>query len=203
MKIPIVMLTLACFLGGRGYCQIDPLEELKLSMARSACCSFEFLSTTESAVFETTDSVYGTALIATDGRYRIALGTDEYLQTSQYFYAFSADENQVTVEMVQPLAGGEESISFITRLDDFYKTTVVETGRRYALGRLDSTKGDLPEELTLFLLPAPSRLGRLEFLDHNEDLNVIVFQKTEFLSECDAQALEPDFPDSTEIVKLY
>lgn len=182
--------------------QSDPFERLKAAMARAACCRFEFLSIVESEVFKSCDTTRGVALIAADGRYHITIGPDEYLKTADKLYSYSTGENQLTVETVDPGAITDETVSFITRLDEFYSTQVRARGREYFLRRTDSTAGSLPDSLLVYVSKRKPELDRLEYLDINNDKNRIVFLKREYLDKCDEQALTPRFPDSTQVIHL-
>lgn len=180
----------------------DPFEQLKAAMARAACCRFEFLSIVESEVFKSCDTTKGVALIASDGRYHITIGPDEYLKTADKLYSYSSGENQLTVEPVDPTAITDETVSFVTRLDEFYSTKVRTKGQEYYLRRTDSTAGSLPDSLLLFISRGTPKLDRLEYLDINNDKNRIVFLKREYLDKCDEQALTPRFPDSAQVIHL-
>jgi hypothetical protein len=182
--------------------QKDPFQDLKASMAGAACCRYEFLSIIESGVFETVDTTRGTALIAADGRYYIAIGPDEYLKTSDSLYSYSRAENQLVVEATAPGAEAQESVSFITRLDDYYSTSIRVPARRYFLTRTDTAAVSLPDSLTVSLTEGTPRLDRLEYFDANDDRNQIVFRKCEYLDRCDEAALTPHFPDSAEVIHL-
>jgi hypothetical protein len=195
-----VLMLLSATSGVMG--QKDPFQELKTSMAGAACCRYEFLSIIESGVFETTDTTLGTALIAADGRYYIAIGQDEYLKTSDRLYSYSRAENQLVVEPTAPGAEAQESVSFITRLDDYYSTRIRVPARRYFLTRTDTAAINLPDSLTVFLMEGAPRLDRLEYFDANDDRNQIVFRKSEYLDRCDETALMPHFPDSAEVIHL-
>jgi len=201
MKLSVIVVVLACALSAGVVSETDPLEQIKTTMAGSACCRFEFISILESTVFDSVDSTLGSALIATDGRYRIVIGPDEYLKTSDHLYSYAGEQNQVTVEKAG--SGTDEAISFITRLDDYYSTRVISPGHCYFLVRRDTTLSGMPDSLTMYLTGRPRRLDRLEYFDLNEDLNRIVFLASEYQAECDQQALTPRFPDSAEVIKLY
>jgi len=82
MKISTAILVLICLFSGSGLSQADPLEELKKNMSEADCSRFEFISILESEIFDSVDSTLGSALIASDGRYRVTIGPDEYLRTA-------------------------------------------------------------------------------------------------------------------------
>ncbi len=182
--------------------QVDPFAGVKASMSKAACCHYEFLSIVESKVFETIDTTQGTAVIASDGRYYITIGPDEYLKTSDSLYSYSQTESQLTVESTPPGTQSQESVSFITRLDDYYSTQVRVPQRHYFLRRTDTAAVDLPDSLTVVMTEGKARLDRLVYFDANDDLNQIVFKKCEYLDKCDEKALVPHFPGSAEIIHI-
>jgi outer membrane lipoprotein-sorting protein len=182
--------------------QDEPFERLKATMANAACCRYEFLSIVESEVFESTDTTLGAALIASDGRYHITIGPDEYLKTADKLYSYSSTENQMTVEALDTGDPRLESVSFVTRLNDYYSTRVVVPSRQYFLTRTDSAAVDLPDSLVVSLISGKGGLDRIEFFDVNNDRNRIVFRKSEYFDKCDDSALSPRFPDSAEVINL-
>ena len=187
---------------GSSAAQTDPFDQIKAAMARAACCHFEFISIVESEVFQTVDSTNGSALLAADGRYLIKIGGDEYLRTADRLYSYSRDENQVTVEKVEQAGITDETVSFITRFDKYYRTVARKSGREYLLIRLDSTSR-LPDSVTVKVYGKKLQLESLEYSDDNGDLTDIVFLSRENQSECDDRLLTPLFPDSVEIIELY
>ncbi len=202
-RVKLVIALFAGLLGGYTYPAVDPLTEIKQGMRRAACCRFEFISALESEVFDSVDSTLGTALIARDGRYQIEIGSDVYTRTAEHLFSYSRVQNQVTEERLGAAARADEEIGFITRLDDFYHTNVISPGLTYLLLKHDSSAVGLPDSLTLYLAGDPPQLDRLEYLDINEEVNRVIFLSSEYLRECNDSALEPRFPDSVEIIKLY
>jgi len=191
-----------CFLAGSALAEKDPFEQIKAAMAGAACCHFEFISIIESEVFESVDSTNGLAMLAADGRYFIKVGGDEYLRTSNRLYSYSSDENQVTVEMVDSAGMTDETVSFITRFDKYYRTISRKPGREYFLTRLDSA-GSLPDSVTVILSGKKPQLARLEYRSDNADFNRIVFLSREYQATCDEHLLTPHFPDSVEVIELF
>lgn len=181
----------------------DNFDKIKTMMAAAACNHFEFLSVLESEIFNSVDTIPGSAVIASDGRYAIDIGEDQYLYDLEFLYSYSRYHAQVTVEQVAASASLSEEISYITRLDEYYRTFVVESGRRYRLLKTDSTTGQVPDSLNLFLTPDGQKLDRIEFFDENEDFNRILFLSHRMLSECEETAFRTNFPDSVEVIKLY
>ena len=138
MKISIIIFVLICFFSGTSFSQADPLEALKKTMSEADCSRFEFISILESEIFDSVDSTLGSALIASDGRYRVTIGPDEYLRTAELLFSYSTENNQVTVERFELAGSTDESISFITRLDDYYEKSTSTGDNRYLLARIDS-----------------------------------------------------------------
>jgi len=180
----------------------DRFDTIKQEIAQSACTRFEFVSIIESEIFEATDSAIGTAYIARDGRFNVTVGTDQYLFDQNLLYSYSVDNNQVVIEKVSDTEGISREISFITRLDEFYKTHTVQSGRSYRLIKRPSRERNIPDSVTVFIASELSRLERLEYYDINEELNVIVILNQQTSTECDERQFEPAFPDSVERIKL-
>jgi len=191
-----------CLLAGSSLAQKDPFEQIKAAMAGAACCHFEFISIIESEVFESVDSTNGSALLAADGRYFIKVGGDEYLRTADRLYSYSSDENQVTVEIVDPAGVTEETVSFITRIDKYYRTISRKPGREYFLIRLDSA-GSLPDSVTVIVSGKKPQLESLEYRSDNADFNHIVFLSRDYQAMCDERLLTPHFPDTVEVIELF
>ena len=60
----------------------------------------------------------------------------------------------------------------------------------------------LPEMILLTLNDAGG-LGRLFYIDDNGDTNWIVITESSFRPVCDSVAFVPNFPETTEVIKLY
>ncbi|MEW5796743.1 MAG: hypothetical protein AB1772_10340 [Candidatus Zixiibacteriota bacterium] len=198
----IIPLVLATALSAAAQEPGDPFEQVKANMIRAACCRFEFLSIIESQVFESVDTTEGMALIAADGRYFIRVGSDQYLKTADKLYSYSGQENQVTVEVVSDNASSHETVSFVTRLDDYYSASERTPDREYYLARRDSSASNLPDSMIVVLTGKKPRLERLEYYDINDDLNRIVFTGVEYLDRCDGSTFMPRFPDSAQVINL-
>jgi hypothetical protein len=181
----------------------DSFEKIKASMAEAACNRFEFLSIIESDVFDSVDTTAGNAYIARDGRYSIEIGTDRYLYDLEFLYSYSQTHAQATIEKADPHVALSEEVSYITRLDEFYRTFVVRRNSEYRLVKIDSTIRTMPDSMQLVLNRDGTGLTRIEYFDSNEDLNRIVFLSHEVLRECDEAVFEAVFPDSVETIKLY
>ena len=181
----------------------DPLRTIMTQMQEAACCRFEFISILESEVFESVDSADGRAYIAEDGRYRVSVGPDEYIQTEDKLYSYSRENNQVTVEEVGVRTGQSDEIPFITRLDRFYDISVSKPGEEYLLRLSVEGESQLPGQMRLEIDSSTMTLRLLEFRDVNDDLNRIAFSAHQVYELCDSSVLQPDFPDSVEVIRLY
>ena len=180
----------------------DRFGAIKEQLAQAACTRFEFISIIESEIFDVTDSATGTAYIARDGRFNVTLGEDRYLFDLSFMYSYSAENNQVVIEKVSDKEGVSREISFITRLDELYETHTIRPGKSYRLLKKPGEKGDIPDSVTVFIAQDTLQLERLEYLDINEERNVIVILKQQTGKDCDDEQFEPAFPDSVERIKL-
>ena len=180
----------------------DRFGAIQEQLAQAACTRFEFVSIIESEIFDVTDSATGTAYIARDGRFNVTLGEDRYLFDLSFMYSYSAENNQVVIEKVSDKEGVSREISFITRLDELYETHTIQPGKSYRLLKKPGEKGDIPDSLTIFIAPDSLQLERLEYLDINEERNVIVIRKQQTGDDCDEKRFEPAFPDSVERIRL-
>jgi len=179
----------------------EPLEELKSRMAQAECNHLEFLSLVESSVFETTDTVAGEAWLAEKGQFNVHLGADQYLGVDRKLFSYSTENNQVTVEDLPENDIRSEQLSFLTRLDEFFTTAILDPGRKYQLDIKDTTDADLPHLIHIYL-SNEGQLDYLEYSDVNDDLNRIRFLRHKILSDCSKDIFTPNFPDSVEIIRL-
>lgn len=173
---------------------------LKNQLKEAGCIQIEFISSLESKVFDTIDSVIGFAVISHDGRYNIQLGEDLYLYDLQKSYSFSKGSNQVIIEDISdPEMVGKE-LSFIKNLDDIY---ISEQVNKNSIYRLTKTAGDdtsdTPDSLIIYISDK-NYFDSLSYYDNNEDLNYIYFINQKISDTCDNSLFVPEFPDSVEKV---
>ncbi len=180
----------------------DRFETAKEALAAGSCTRIEFLSIIESDIFDQVDTARGSADIARDGRYRIVVGDDEYLSTGDSLYSYSARHRQVTVEALTGGIDRSTEISFVIRLDDFFKTVIIHPDSVYRLIRTSVDVVGLPDSLVLFMRTDTSAIDRIEYLDVNGELNRIVFLSIVPSPECTPGRFEPDFPDSVDVIRL-
>lgn len=180
----------------------DQFDVIKADLAKAKCTRFEFLSIIESEVFDQTDSSFGTAYVAHDGRFSVTIGADQYLFDGSNVYSYSAENNQVVIEKAARKEEISREISFITRLDEFYETRTIKPDSSYRLVKKADVTGDIPDSVTVFIARDSLHLERLEYYDINEERTVIVILEQQTDSVCSETLFEPAFPDSVEKVRL-
>ena len=185
--------------------EADSFDVVKKELAAAACVRFEFISIIESELFDVIDSTLGSACIGRDGRYRVSLGPDVYLRDERFTYNYSEETNQVVMERVDSSAadGYDDNIAYITDLDRFFDTHVLESERKYRLTRGRDEARDMPDSMVVLIDSAIPRMTAIEFFDVNGELNRIVFLTQAEDSVCAETAFEAAFPDSVERVKLF
>ena len=180
----------------------DRFEALKADLGSAICVHIEFISIIDSDVFDIVDSMYGSAEIAQDGRFNVAIGDDRFLYDLEHLYSYSAAANQVVIEKArQDLFTGSE-IAFVTRLDDFYDTRTIAADKTYRLTRSDDGESDIPDTITVTLVDGGTALEEFAFRDINDDLNTIRFLSSTIADSCRTADFRPEFPDSVERVRL-
>lgn len=180
----------------------DRFETIKNSLADATCVELQFLSIVESDIFETVDTATGQAYIAADGRYRVSIGPDEFLFDGSALYSYSRPNAQVVIE---PSTGGGsagEEVSFLTGLDEHYRSAPLEPGKKYRLIRRDGLTSSLPDTMTVTLHPDSLWFEGMEYLDVNDDLNRIVILQQKLYHTCDSNRFAPVYPDSVEQIHL-
>lgn len=191
-----------CIFSARAGLAGDRFSEIKKTLSEAGCTHVEFLSIIESNIFDQVDTAEGWADIARDGRYRIAVGTDEYLAADGKLYSYSKRHQQVTVEQLPPDMDRSTEISFVIRLDDFFKTVMLRPDSSYTLYRTSDDVVGLPDSLTVTIRADRSEIAEIVYLDVNGELNRIEFQSIEPSPSCDPRRFEPNYPDSVEIITL-
>jgi len=176
---------------------------IKNQLAEAPCVQFEFLSVVESDIFDLVDSTAGVATLASDGRYRIEIGGETYLNDGEHLFCYIPDNNQVTIETNDGGGGLDDEVSFLIRLDEIYETFVREPEGCFRLIRLDSTAGYLPDTMIVWLDEDHRRIARLEFIDINDDRNLLILLRQDLLTACTEYQFAPNFPDSVERVRLF
>ncbi|MEE8577468.1 MAG: hypothetical protein V3T31_09450, partial [candidate division Zixibacteria bacterium] len=180
----------------------DKLEAIKDRLSSAVCTEIEFISIIESEIFDQSDSLFGDLLIAKNGSYRVTLGSDQYWFHSGLLYSYSGGQGQVTVESIDENDQSHSQISFITRLDKYYETKVLKRDQSFRLTLHSREEPSLPDSVILSLAGDSETIERLEYFDINDELNRFVILKMKTMSECDDKRFVPDYPDSTEVIKL-
>ncbi len=190
-------LTLATTVAGK-----DIFDKIKASLAEADCCHLEFVSVIESDVFDQVDSIYGVALIASDGRYDLLLGEDRYSFDLHRTYSFSSENNQVVIE--KPVQGShpDEQVTFVTSLDRYYTTEVLKPDSLYRLVIRPNIEAEIPDSLVVSIDADAEMIDRIEYYDINEELNRFTILKQTIGIKCDEQRFTPVFPDSVEKLRL-
>ena len=181
----------------------ESFDRIKKQLSSAGCTSLEFISIIESDIFSSVDSTEGRGIIADDGRYRIELGGDVYLSTGELLYSYSENHNQVTVGYLGPDAEAAPEVSFLTRLDEFFETTIIRAGREYLLIQKSDDVSGLPDSLRVYLDSTEEQIERLEYYDINEELNRIIIEDLATDTACDTSHFMPDFPDTVEVIELF
>lgn len=180
----------------------DSFDEIKADLAGASCVEFEFISILESAVFDEVDSSFGNAVLASDDRYRIAINNDLYLFDLEHVYSYSADNNQVVIEIPQSDNPIGEEIGYIKHLDDFFTSKVIQADREYHLTKKRHGYSGIPDSLSVFIDSANSRLEQIIYYDLNDDLSRIVIINQVTSKTCDTGIFKASFPDSVDTVEL-
>lgn len=202
MKLPIYLIA-ALLVFGLRIARAEPFETIKTDLAAADQVRIDFVSLIESSVFETVDSFPGLVYICSDGRYFMHLGSDEYLFDGEDLYSYSADNNQVTIESMTSGDPIGDQVTFISRLDDHYRTTNLLEPGEYLLVRRETSSEALPDSMTLILDSKLTRISQISYYDINEELNRILIDSVVFLGQCDSVLYPRDYPDSVETIRLF
>ena len=197
--------TILCVLvglAGFGVAQADTFDGIKQAYRRAACVKISFVSIIESSVFETVDSLAGSAVIAGSGKYTVVLGKDKYVFDGVDLYSYSYDNNQVAIERLDPDDRFWTEVSFITRLDEIYKTAILHPDSTYRLVKLAQGHDNVPDSLVVAIDRRRNAIRAIEYFDVNEEKNRIVFKEQSLAGGCDSLLFVPEFPDSVERIRL-
>ncbi|MDF1544916.1 MAG: hypothetical protein P1R58_07420 [bacterium] len=204
MKPILFAVMLALLAGGvsKGQSETDSFEQIKLEYASAPCLSMTFYSIVVSEIFETTDTVAGTALFAKNGRYLVQVGDDSYLDDLTERWSYSLPNNQVLIEPSDPDGASADQFLFITRLDELYNSTILSPDSLYLLRARDDMEGDYPDSMTVLVDAGRKELAELIYYDINEELNRIVLLKTEIKDACADSLFKLNLPDSVDVVRF-
>lgn len=180
----------------------NSFDKIKRQLSDAGCAHFKFLNIIESDVFDSVDSTDGEAWLAADGRYLIRLDSDQYLFDGSDLYSYSFENNQVTIEQLDTAGAQTGQISFIRRLDEWFKTDIIEPDLRFRLTLRDGVEGDLPDSMVVEIDKKKNRIRSIDYLDLNEEYNRIIINSQDISDSCAEHYFEPSFPDSVDTIRL-
>lgn len=180
----------------------DSFDTIKSDLRKSPCVAITFTSIIESSVFETVDTSAGKADFGRGGTYRVELGHDLYLFDGADLYSYSRENQQVTIERVEKDEQLGSEVSFVTRLDEIYRTTVLRPDSSYRLVKKTNGNANVPDSMTVTIDKKARMIRYIDYLDINEERTRIVFLEQTLGDRCDSSLFKPDFPDSVERIRL-
>ncbi len=180
----------------------DDFDKIKEDLGRAGCHDFDFIAVLESDIFDQIDSTFGTAYIASDGRYSLEIADESYVYDLEYVYSYSESSGQVIIEKAGDSAPTGEEFSFIMFLDECYDTYNTGKKNSYRLIKHSDASVAYPDSLTVLIDPKRLQMEYFEYFDVNEELNRIELLKQQYQPDCDLKRFVPDFPDSAEVIKL-
>jgi hypothetical protein len=180
----------------------DRFDRIKRDLKDAACAEFRFISVLESDIFETVDTTSGWAILASDKRYFVKLERDQYLFDLEKLFSYSEENNQVLVEKSVAESGSNAEFTFLSRLDELYKSYVITPDKRYRLIHRQSGGDNLPDSMVVTLSDDSLRLETLEYFDINEERNLIVILEQKLYLRCKESWFIPDFPDTVKWIEM-
>lgn len=193
-----LVVCLASAVGAHG----DSFDEIKARLAKAGCNRFVFRSILQSSIFRQTDTTSGEAYIAADGRYRVTVGEDTYINDGRTLYSYSAAGNQVVEQRVDSTTAFSKEVSYLTRLDEFFKTRILKADSEYRLVKKTGRMQNLPDSMHFVINKKTLTIERFEYLDVNDERVRIELLKQSSSETCTEARFVPDFPDSVERVRL-
>jgi outer membrane lipoprotein-sorting protein len=185
-----------------GATRADSFDKIKARLAAAQCVHFEFVSVLDSRIFKESDTSAGSAYISRDGRYVVTVGSDEYLCDGKELYSYSPENNQVTVQLVDSTTAFSKEVSYITRLDEFFKTRTITSDRAYRLVKISTQMHSLPDSMTVRIDRNSLKILQIEYLDINNESVSIIFKNQTAVSSCDERRFTPSFPDSVQQIRM-
>ncbi|MDH3891587.1 MAG: outer membrane lipoprotein carrier protein LolA [candidate division Zixibacteria bacterium] len=182
--------------------EADRFEAVKTRLASAECVRLDFVNVIHSDIFDVVDSTFGSACLASDGRYRVRLGDDTYLYDGTDLHSYSRENNQVVIEAVNADSEAFSEVRFLTHLEEFFETQPQSSANSYRLLRRRDSVGDLPDSMTVIIHSEKLQIDRLEFFDINDEFNTIELLHQQLDSVCTEVDFIPNFPDSVETVKM-
>jgi hypothetical protein len=178
----------------------DSFDDIKKDLSKDGCWQFVFVDIIESDIFNSIDTTFGEAYMASDGRYYIKTNEDFYIFDHNYYFSYSPESNQLIIEKKQ--GEQDDDFSFITNFDKYYETHILIENHSFKLYKKKNITGDIPDSMEVFIKSEEKRLDRIEYYDINEELNRLIFIKQSYIDSCLDSQFIPIVPDSTERVKL-
>ena len=180
----------------------DTFDAIKSQFKQATCTRITFQSIVSSTIFESTDTASGRALFDRNSRYQITLGRDCYTFDGTELFTFSWDNQQATVEKVD--TGGQfgAEVSFVTRLDEIYKTHILRPDSSYRLVKTARGYSGVPDSLVVTIDKKLKQIARIQYLDTNEEPTTLIFLDVRFEERCDPAEFVPKFPDSIKVIRL-
>ena len=180
----------------------DTFDTIKSDLRKSPCVGIAFTSIIESSVFLTIDTSVGRADFGQNGKYRIELGHDSYLFDGSDLYSYSGDNQQVTIERVENGKQFGSEVSFVTRLDEIYKSAILRPDSTYRLVKKTREYANVPDSMVVTIDKKARMIRFIDYFDINEERTRIVFLIQTLSGRCDSALFRPDFPDSVERIRL-
>jgi len=197
----ILIIGLVCLIAVRAHTD-DKFRLIKNNINSAAIVQLDVLITVKSKVFNDTDSATGEILLADDGRYRLLLNDDIYLNDGEYNWEYSAENNQATKRAFKEGEILDNRLGFFKNIDSYYFTNVVKKDSEYYLSKIDDTDNALPDDMTIYLKKDKDEILKIEYYDLNDDLNCIYINSQNCLNSIKKNSFEISLPDSTEIISL-
>lgn len=202
--LPAILLVILLLLHGpiSAEKKADPMDRLTEELRSAGCISIDFVSIVTSDIFESVDSVSGTANLARDGRFHVRLGDDWFVQDSASLTSYNSNQHQVTIEQRPPDSSHAHEVTFLTRLDQWFDSRILQSQKQYHLRRKRTAPASLPDSLSVWLSNDRKRLERFTFRDENGDVHTIVIQQMHLSATCKTGQFLPAIPAGADIVRL-
>lgn len=180
----------------------DTFDTIKAQLRKSECVRLAFQSIVESSIFETSDTLDGTASFERTGRYQVTLGHDRYIFDGTDLFSYSRENQQVTIERVAPDEQFGAEVSFVTRLDEIYKTRILRPDSTYHLVKTARGYANVPDSMVVTIDKKARMIRLIEYLDINEEPTKIRFVSQSLDRTCDPEDFKTDFPDSIQVIRF-
>ncbi len=155
-----------------------------------------------SEFFGTADTVAGSIVFASDGRYTTRLGGDEYLFDGKCLWEYSKLYGQATRNCLKPGQRLDDSFLFFKHFNEYYDINTVRPDSIYRLTIHKDYRGKAPDSMVVTLNPSAKHIISMEYYDINEELNRILLGAETTSDSINSALFTPTFPDSTEIIEI-